>query len=238
MAEPYSPHRKPVGVGHRLERARRQPGLGARGVVARGSDVVRGVGVEDRGQVLDLAAAGAELPLAAAVGADPVLVAVVVGREELVQRAEPRRLDVDHLRRPWLRLDVGDRVDRRVPGDAVGDRVEDRPGLVVHVRVLEPGVREGFDQLAVELGIGVDVDRGALVLPLQVERVDSARLDELPDQLVAPVVGGIELEAKGGVDLEPLANRLDGRDLLRAGGRQPHRDHEGDGPRLPPEHLV
>ena len=49
-------------------------------------------------------------------------------------------------------LDVGDRVDRRVPGDAVGDRVEDRPGLVVDVGVLEPGLGEGLDQLPVELG--------------------------------------------------------------------------------------
>ena len=91
---------------------------------------------------------------------------------------------------------------------------------------------------AVELGVGLDVDRGALVLALQVERVDGARLDQLPDQLVGPVVGRVELEAQGRVDLEPLADRLDRGDLVGSGRRQPHRDDEGDRPRLAPEHLV
>ena len=97
-----------------------------------------------------------------------------------------------------MRLDVGDRVDRRVPGDAVGDRVEDRPGLVVDVGVLEPGVGEGLDQLRVELRVGLDVDRGAFVEALEVERVDGAGLDQCRDQLVVPVVGGVELEAQVG----------------------------------------
>ncbi len=43
-------------------------------------------------------AAGAELELPAAVHADAVGLAVVVGGEQLAQRAEPRRLDVDHAR--------------------------------------------------------------------------------------------------------------------------------------------
>ncbi len=46
---------------------------------------------------LDLAAADAELRLAAAVGADPALLAVVVGGEEVLEAAEPRGLDVDRL---------------------------------------------------------------------------------------------------------------------------------------------
>src|SRR3954451_18979810 len=86
-------------VGHRLERARGQAGLGARGVVARGSHVVRRVGGGDRRQVLDGPAAGSQLPLPPAVGADSVGVAVVVSGEELVQRPEAGGLDVDHLGR-------------------------------------------------------------------------------------------------------------------------------------------
>ena len=162
--------------------------------------------MEDRGQVLDLAAAGAELALAAAVGADPALLAVVVGGEEVGDRAEPRGLDVDRpRRRPRHRLDVGDRVDRRVPGHPLRDRIQDRPRLVVDVRVLEPGVGEGLDQLRVEHRVGDDVDRGAFVEALEVERVDRAGLDQRRDQLVVPVVEGVELEAQGRVDLEPFS---------------------------------
>ena len=51
------------------------PRLGAAHVVTGRGDVVRGVGVEDRGEVLDLAAALSELGLAAAVGADAALLA-------------------------------------------------------------------------------------------------------------------------------------------------------------------
>src|SRR3954447_8034133 len=62
----------------RLERARRE-GLGHRRVVvARGRGVVGRVRVEDRGQVLDLAATRAQLVLATAVGADAALGAVVL----------------------------------------------------------------------------------------------------------------------------------------------------------------
>src|SRR5215203_7484548 len=108
--------------------------------------------MEDRGEVLDLAAALAELGLAAAVGADPPLLAVVVGGEEVADRAEARGLDVDRLRRrPRHCLDVGDRVDRRVPGDPLRDRIKKRPSLGRYVWVLEPSLGEGLDQLRVEL---------------------------------------------------------------------------------------
>ena len=50
-----------------------------------------------------------------------------------------------------------------VPGDAIGQRLEQRSGLVVDVGVLEVGLREGLGDLPVELGIGVDVDGRAPV---------------------------------------------------------------------------
>src|SRR5205085_10461512 len=114
----------------RLQGACRMARLRAVGVVAGRRHVVGRVGMEDRGQVLDVAAAGTQLPLAAAVGADVAVVAVVVRREQLAQRTEARRLDVDHLGWPGPVLDVGHAVDRGVPGDAIGDRVQDRLGLV------------------------------------------------------------------------------------------------------------
>src|SRR5512134_2738457 len=69
----------------RRQRAGRQPRLLAGRVVAGRRRVVRGVGVEDRRQVLDLPAARAELPLAATVGADVAVGAVVVGCEQSAQ---------------------------------------------------------------------------------------------------------------------------------------------------------
>jgi len=73
--------------------------------------------MEERSKVLDVAAADAELELAAAVGADPLLLAVVVGGEEPLDRTEARRLHVHGLRWPGQRLDVLHGVDDRVPGD-------------------------------------------------------------------------------------------------------------------------
>src|ERR1041384_599757 len=96
----------------RLQRAgwqaRRRVGF----VVSARGGVVGRVGVEEGGEDLDLAAADAGLPLAAAIGADAALGAVVVGLAEVAQAADPRGLDVDHLRLPGQRLDVADRVDR------------------------------------------------------------------------------------------------------------------------------
>ena len=72
-------------------------------------------GMEERREQLDLVAADAELELPAAVRADPLLGAVVVGAEELRHGTEARRLDVHRARWPAERLDVGDRVDHAHP---------------------------------------------------------------------------------------------------------------------------
>ena len=68
-------------------------------------------------------------------------------------------------------------------------------------------------------------------------RIKGLGIDELLDQLIGPVVGGIELEAKRRVDLEALSHRLDGRGVVGAGSGEPHRDDEGDRLRLAPHHL-
>src|SRR4051794_26822604 len=67
------PPAKPRGMRLRLERARRQPRRDVGAVVVAGRHVVGRVGVEDRGEILDLPAADAELELPAAVYADAAL---------------------------------------------------------------------------------------------------------------------------------------------------------------------
>src|SRR4051794_38185372 len=151
---PPEPDRRGVDVQRRF----RQPGLGIERVVAAGRDVVRRVRVKQRGEQLNLAAADAELVLAAAVGAHPALLAELVAREQRLDAAEPRRLEVDRARDHLAGEDVGDVVDRRVPGDPVlerGERVEGR--VVVEVGVLQPRVRERLGDLAVEGGVGLDI---------------------------------------------------------------------------------
>src|SRR4051794_35068272 len=102
-----------------IERGFRQPGLGIERVVAARRDVVRGVGMEERGQHLHLATTDAELVLTTAVGAHPALLAELIALEERLDRAEARRLEVDRARDHLAGENVLDAVDRRVPGDPV-----------------------------------------------------------------------------------------------------------------------
>jgi hypothetical protein len=77
----------------------------------------------------------------------------------------------------------------------------------------------------------------ALVLALEVERVDRAGGRQLLDQLVAPGVGRVELEARAGVVLQH-AQHLLGRLRLGAVPRaEPHRDDVGERLELAPELL-
>ena len=164
----------------------------------------------------------------------PFAVAVVVAGEQRLDRAEARRLDVDGLGRERERLDVGDRVDRRVPGDAVAVGLERGVGLGLgQVGVLEPGVGQRLGDPAVERRVGVDVDRRALVGALEVDRGDRAGLDELLDQLAGPVGRAVELEAQPRVDLEPVAHRLEARRVA-----EPQRDDEADRAVLAAQHVA
>ena len=176
--------------------------------------------MEERGEVLDLAAAGAELELAAAVDLDPVRRAVVVEVEEPPHAPEARRLRVEAARRPLERLDVVDRVDREVPREPVAVRLERGTRLVVDARVLEPGLRERLGDAAVELRRRCRVDPVAVVQAFEVDDVDGARRGELRDDLVRPLVARVELETDPGVEREQLLHRA-------------LRDDERDGTRLP-----
>ena len=168
-----------------------------------------------------MAAPGAELELAAAVGRDVLLLAVVVRVEESLQRPEPRRLDVDRAWLPGQRLDVVDRVDDRVPRDAISMRLQDRPCLVGHGRILDQRIGEALDEEPVQPRVGRLVDHRAFVLAFEVEDVDAAELDELGDELLRPAAPRVELEAQPWIVLEPTAHRLRARRIAEA-----HRDDE------------
>ena len=93
--------------------------------------------------------AHAQLELPPAVHQDPALVAVVVGVQQALDAARARGLDVDHLGWEGQRLDVGDVMDRRVPGDPVAVIAQKRVDLAGELGVLDPGVGEGLDDAAV-----------------------------------------------------------------------------------------
>src|SRR5262249_61735420 len=111
------------------QRARRQPVTRLALVVAPRSHVVRPVGVEQRRQVLDLPAAGAELEHAASVERDPLGRAVVIEVEQLAEEAEARGLYVQGPGRECETLNGGDGGDGSVPGNAVPVRAQDRVRL-------------------------------------------------------------------------------------------------------------
>src|SRR5436190_18537735 len=112
-------------AGRRRQRAGRQTCPRLTLVVAAGGDVVRCFRVIERGEVLDLAAAGPELEHAAAVQLDHVAGAVVVEVEQLAEEAKARSLDVQGQGRERKTLDVGDRVNRRIPRDPLPVRPQD-----------------------------------------------------------------------------------------------------------------
>src|SRR5436190_10008045 len=197
----------------RLERARLEAGLRFRRVVATGRDVVRCVGVEERSKHLDLAAPDAELELAAAVERDPVLLTALVELEQAPNRPEARGLAVEASRRERQRLDVGPGMDRSVPGDAIAVRLEYGISLGRECGILDPRVAERLGDATVQLGVGRVVDRGAVVLALQIDDVDDVAGHELRDHLVRPIGGRVELESQVRVELEPRIQRRS------AGGR-------------------
>ena len=109
----------------------------------------------------------------------------------------------------------------RIPGDAGVLRLEDGERLGRERRILEPGVGEARDDPLVESGVGHGVDARAVVLALEVDRVDGARRCELRDQLVRPVGCRVELEAEARIVAEPGVEAFGRRRLAES-----HRDDE------------
>src|SRR5579859_6907785 len=89
------------------DRAGGQRGVEHGPVVAGRRYIVRSVGVEQGGEVLEMVAAGTELAKAAAVHRDVVGRAVVVDLEQGLEACEPDRLDVDRAGPRRELLDVG-----------------------------------------------------------------------------------------------------------------------------------
>src|ERR1700722_5235994 len=106
--------------------------------------------MEDRGQVLVLAAAHTQLELAAAIVAYAALEAVVIGIQQVAQAAQARRLDVDHARGVGQRLDVLDRMDVGIPREASPVRLEHRVSLWRQLGILDPRLWESLHDTAVE----------------------------------------------------------------------------------------
>ena len=73
-------------------------------------------------------------------------------------------------------------------------RLEHGCRLVGERRVLQPRLGQPFGDAAVEVGIGRRVDGRALVVTLEVDRVDGARCRELGDERVRPLGVRVELE--------------------------------------------
>ena len=231
MSRPYRA-RKPVSRGSHRERARRGARPWVEVVLAR-RDVVRRVGMVQRREELDVAAAGPELPLSSPVCADAVLLAVVIRREEPFHGPEPRRLHVHGARRPGQRFDVLDGVDDRVPGHAVAVGLEHGQRLVCERGILEPGARKTFGHAPVEHGVGRRVDDRAFVLAFEVDGIDRAGLGELGDQLLGPARVRVELEAEGRIEGQPRVEPLRGRRVA-----EPSRDDERHRPRLAPDRVA
>src|SRR5262245_49450198 len=181
-------------------------------------DVVRRGGVAEGGEVLDLPAAGAELGLAAAVRADVVGRAVLVGRQQIAQAADSRGLEVDAPGAVSQRLEVGNRVDGLVPGDTVHMRSEHRLGLGRERRVLDPSVVKALGDTAVERRIGALIYGRTRVAAIEIDRLDCARGGELLDELVRPGARGVELELQPGVLVEAAADGVDRGGLAEAQG--------------------
>src|SRR4051812_8457464 len=229
---------KPGWRRGRLQRARREPVGHARVVVAGRRDVVRGVGVKQRSEVLDLLTSDTQLALATAVDGDSLALAILIDREELFQGAEARWLGVDRRRLVLEALHVGQRVKRRVPRHAVHVRLQDRPGLVVDVGILEIGVGKRLRDGPIELRVGLDVDGRAPVETLQIEDVHRRQLVKLGDQRLVPVIFGVELEPQRRVLLQPLADRLrGGATWIGPEDGQARGADEAQRPGLPPHDL-
>src|SRR2546423_13417303 len=96
----------------RRQRAPRQTGPRLAFVVCPRRNVVRRIRVEEGRQVLDLPTPRPQLEHPAAVQPDLVRLAVGVEVEQLAEKAEARRLDVQGERREGEALDVVDGVNR------------------------------------------------------------------------------------------------------------------------------
>ena len=130
-------------------------------------------------------------------------------------------------------FDLGDRVDDRVPADALVMGCE-RLGSsrVDEIGVFEHRVRECLGDEPVEPRIGRLVDGRPAVRALEIEHVDRVELGQLGDDLLRPFARRVELEPRGRVDVEDRPQRRDGGRL-----RQAPRDDEPHGRGRPAEHL-
>ena len=196
-----------------------RPGCGSR-LNSRGATSFGVAGWKSDARSWIVPATRPELPLPAAVGADAVVLAVVVRREEPLDRAEPRRLHVHRARGPAERLDVLDGVDGGIPGHAVAVRLEHGHRLVGERGVLEPRFWQTLGDAPVERGVRRRVHRRPLVVALEVDRVDRTGGGELGDELVGPLRVRVELEAEARVEARATLGSAPSRAARRGSSRR------------------
>ena len=156
--------------------------------------------MEQRGEVLDLPAADAELELAAAVQLDAALQTGVDALEQARERPEARRLDVEVPHAHRQRVDIRERVDRRIERKAVERSVERLQNVGVKRYVFEHRVGEMVGDEAVEIRVRHRVDRRAVVVGLDVTHAHATRRRERVHVRHVPL-------PRDGVDLELEARR-------------------------------
>src|ERR671936_1077032 len=172
---------KAGGFGARRQRAGRQAVRRVVLVVRAWRHVVGRVGVEQRGEQLDLPAADAQLPHPAAVHRSPLPRAARVHLEQRTQAADARRLDIHHARRKRRRADVLGTVDRRVVGDALDMIAEPPRDLGQVVWILQVRVRERCEHAVVQRAQRLRILHLQAVLDFEVDRVDRAGGRDLVD---------------------------------------------------------
>ena len=123
-------------------------------------------------------------------------------------------------------------MDRRVVGDALGVRLDERRDLRQVVRILDQRVGEGVQESLVEARQGVAVDLHA-VAPLEVDGVDRAGAHQGVDDLRRPRDGRIQLEAQPRIALQAPQDGVRRRRVA-----EPERVDVGHRPRLATDHLV
>src|SRR4051812_24440063 len=113
---------------------------------------------------------------------------------------------------PWI---SASQVTRSCTGSMTGEVSSVSAGSSIHAS------GKWRTQRSYSTRAGAEANPRALVEPLQVDRLDRARVDQLEEQLLRPVRRRVELETQRRVALEPAHERL-----RRGRIAEPQRHHE------------
>ena len=123
--------------------------------------------------------------------------------QQPLDRAEPRRLDVEPAGVDRQSADVHNRVDRCVEAEPRLLPLQRNSALTVEGGVLQHHIGKELDGSAIQHRIRHDVDSRARVVRLEVEDAHATRRSEALHEGPVPAVLRIELQLKPGVVLQP-----------------------------------